>query len=181
MKKKQIIKNITISIIIGVILGSITEIALILNISWLIRITQSFMFWGIVMCICAFISKNYVLSLTNSSLIITLMNATYYIIRLIKSGYTDIDAWKLYTLTGIAGSLYIVTICSFIKACYHKQNNISLKYNFVFMTISGLLFAIYGWYNVWISHNLFYSLDLGIIIGFAISIVIKYNSNLYKE
>ena len=53
MKKKQIIKNITISIIIGIILGSITEIALILNISWLIRITQSFMFWGIVMCICA--------------------------------------------------------------------------------------------------------------------------------
>ena len=48
MKKKQIIKNITISIIIGIILGSITEIALILNISWLIRITQSFMFWGIV-------------------------------------------------------------------------------------------------------------------------------------
>ena len=35
IKKKQIIKNITISIIIGVILGSITEIALILNISWL--------------------------------------------------------------------------------------------------------------------------------------------------
>lgn len=34
MKKKQIIKNITISIIIGIILGSITEIALILNISW---------------------------------------------------------------------------------------------------------------------------------------------------
>ena len=121
MKKKQIIKNITISIIIGIILGSITEIALILNISWLIRITQSFMFWGIVMCICAFISKNYVLSLTNSSLIITLMNATYYIIRLIKSGYTDIDAWKLYTLTGIAGSLYIVTICSFISEMYFLQ------------------------------------------------------------
>lgn len=181
MKKKQIIKNITISIIIGIILGSITEIALILNISWLIRITQSFMFWGIVICICAFISKDYILALTNSSLIITLMNATYYIIRLIKSGYTDIDAWKLYTLTGIAGSLYIVTIISFIKSCHHKQNNISLKYNFIFMTIIGLLFAIYGWYNVWILHSLFYSLDLGIIIGFAISIVIKYNSNLYKE
>lgn len=45
------------------------------------------------------------------------------------------------------------------------------------MTISGLLFAIYGWYNVWISHNLFYSLDLGIIIGFAISIVTKYFCN----
>ena len=45
------------------------------------------------------------------------------------------------------------------------------------MTISGLLFAIYGWYNVWISHNLFYSLDLVIIIGFAISIVTKYFCN----
>lgn len=45
------------------------------------------------------------------------------------------------------------------------------------MTISGLLFAIYEWYNVWISHNLFYSLDLGIIIGFAISIVTKYFCN----
>ena len=177
MKRKQLIQNITISIIIGIILGSITEIALILNISWLIRITQSFMFWGIVMCICVLISKNYSLSLINSILVITLMNATYYIIRLIKSGYTDIDAWKLYTLTGIAGSMYIGNIISLIKVYCHKQNNTFLKYNFIFMTISGLLFAIYGWYNVWISHNLFYSLDLGIIIGFAISIVTKYFCN----
>lgn len=50
MKIKQIIKNIIISIIIGIALGSITEFALILNISWLVRITQSFAFWGIVMC-----------------------------------------------------------------------------------------------------------------------------------
>lgn len=38
---------------------------------------------------------------------ITLMNATYYIIRLIMSGYTNIGAWELFTLTGIAGSMYI--------------------------------------------------------------------------
>lgn len=174
MKKKQLIQNITISIIIGIILGSITEFALILNISWLIKITQSLIFWGIVMCICAFISKDYVLSLINSILVITLMNATYYIIRLVKSGYTDIDAWKLYTLTGIAGSMYIGNIISLIKVYCHKQNNIFLKRNFIFMTISGLLFAIYGWYNVWTSHNLFYSLDLGIIIGLAISVGTKY-------
>ena len=177
MKRKQLIQNITISIIIGIILGSITEFALILDISWLIKITQSLIFWGIVMCICVLISKNYSLSLINSILVITLMNATYYIIRLIKSGYTDIDAWKLYTLTGIAGSMYIGNIISLIKVYCHKQNNIIFKYNFIFMTISGLLFAIYGWYNVWISHNLFYSLDLGIIIGFAISIVTKYFCN----
>lgn len=57
MKRKQLIQNITISIIIGIILGSITEFALILDISWLIKITQSLMFWGIVMCICVLISK----------------------------------------------------------------------------------------------------------------------------
>lgn len=57
LKRKQLIQNITISIIIGIILGSITEFALILDISWLIKITQSLMFWGIVMCICVLISK----------------------------------------------------------------------------------------------------------------------------
>lgn len=148
MQTKQIVKDIIISIIIGIVLGSLTEFALILNISWLIKVTQSFIFWGFVMCVCAFISKDYTLSIINPILVITLMNATYYIIRLIMSGYTNIDAWKLFTLTGIAGSMYIGTIISFIKACYHKQNNIFLKYNFIFMTISGLLFAIYGWYNV---------------------------------
>ena len=75
MKIKQIIKNIIISIIIGIALGSITEFALILNISWLVRITQSFAFWCIVMCICAFISKDYALSLINPILVITLMNS----------------------------------------------------------------------------------------------------------
>ena len=53
MKTKRIIKNILISIFIGIVLGSITELALIFNISWLIKITQSFTFWGIVMLICA--------------------------------------------------------------------------------------------------------------------------------
>lgn len=104
---------------------------------------------------------------------ITLMNATYYIIRLIMSGYTNIGAWELFTLTGIAGSMYIGTIITFIKACYHKQNSKFLKYNFIFMTVIGLLFSIYGWYNVSMSHNLFYNINLGIIVGFAISTVIK--------
>ena len=59
MKTKQIIKNIIISIIMGIVLGSITEFALIFDISWLIRITQSITFWGVIICICAFISENY--------------------------------------------------------------------------------------------------------------------------
>ena len=173
MKIKQIIKNIIISMIIGIVLGSITEFALILNISWLVRITQSFVFWGIVMCICAFISKDYTLSLINPILVITLMNITYYIIRLVMSGYTNIGGWELFTLTGIAGSMYIGTIVFLIKECYHKQNNIFHKYNFIFMTISGLLFTIYGWYNIPIRYNLFYNIDIGIIVGFVIGTVIK--------
>ena len=107
MKIEQIIKNIMIAMIIGIVLGSITEFALILNISWLVRITQSFVFWGIVICICAFISKDYALSLINPILVITMMNITYYIIRLVMSGYTNIGGWELFTLTGIAGSLAV--------------------------------------------------------------------------
>lgn len=57
MKSKQIIKNIIISIIIGVLLGVITEYALILNINWLIQITQSFLFWRLIICITAFFQK----------------------------------------------------------------------------------------------------------------------------
>ena len=98
------------------------------------------------------------------------------------SGYTNIEAWKLFTLTGIAGSIYIGTIISFIKIGYHKQKNIFIKYNFFLMTIIGMLCTIYGWYNVSMSHNLFYNIDLGIIVGFAISTVIcdriRKNSNL---
>ena len=54
MKLKQIINNIVISVIVGIILGIITEYALILNISWLIKITQSFIFWGLIICIVDF-------------------------------------------------------------------------------------------------------------------------------
>lgn len=44
MEAKKIIKKLFISSIIGIILGIITEYALILNIKWLILITQSFIF-----------------------------------------------------------------------------------------------------------------------------------------
>ena len=173
MKRNKIIKNIIISIIVGIVLGSITEFALILNISWLVRITQSFTFWGIVMIICAFVSKDHVLSLINPILVITLMNTTYYIIRLIMSGYTNTSGWELFTLTGIAGSMYIGTIVSIIKETFLKRNNIFHIYNFIFMTIGGLLLMMYGLYNIPVRYNLFYNIDIGIFVGFAISILIK--------
>lgn len=57
MEAKKIIKKLFISSIIGIILGIITEYALILNIKWLILITQSFIFWGVIICMMAFFLK----------------------------------------------------------------------------------------------------------------------------
>ena len=60
MKLKHINRNIIISIIVGIVLGIITEYALIWNISWLIKITQSFIFWGAIICLVSFIQENFV-------------------------------------------------------------------------------------------------------------------------
>ena len=107
---KRILKNIILSMIIGIILGIITEYALILDISWLIKITQSFIFWGIIICISSFVSKDYICSLVNPIVLLSAMNTTYYAIRLIMSGYTNIGGWELFTFVGITGSMYIGTI-----------------------------------------------------------------------
>ena len=113
--KKIDIKLLIISLIIGIILGAITEYSLILNFENLISITQSFAFWGIIMLILSLCSKEYVTSILAPAITMTSMNATYYLIRLIMSGYTNIGAWELYTLLGIAGSLYIGTLIFCIK------------------------------------------------------------------
>ena len=123
MNLKNIIKNIAISIIVGVLLGAIAEFALILDISWLVKITQSFLFWGLIMCVSAFMAKKYVFALMNPIIIMTLMNSTYYIIRFLKSGYTNISSWEMFALTGIAGSLYLGTIVYMIKERFIKQSN----------------------------------------------------------
>lgn len=184
MKTKNILKNIIISLIIGIALGAISEFALILNISWLIRITQSFCFWGIIMCISAYLSRNYILSLINSILIMSSMNSIYYIIRLIKSGYTNTGNWEMYTLTGIAGSIYFATLVYLIKEKIHhnKSNNFIQKYSLIFMTICGIILSIYGFYKPIsiIRHNLIYNLDIGVIIGFIIGIIIG-NIKVYKK
>lgn len=174
MRIKQILNNIITSAIIGVILGIITECALILNVGWLIKITQSFLFWGFIICISAFLSKDYFLSLINSSIIMAFMNCAYYIFRLIKSGYTNMGGWQLFTLTGIAGSIYLGTFVFLIKKIiiHCKMKCIVAKYTFIFMTIIGIAFTIYGFKNYAIFHNLFYNIDIGIIIGFAIGLLI---------
>ena len=59
--KKIDIKYLCIALIIGIVLGFITEYSLILNFENLIGITQSFTFWGIIMLILSLCSKEYIL------------------------------------------------------------------------------------------------------------------------
>lgn len=175
MKIKNIVKNVIISLIIGLILGSITEFALILDIPWLIKITQSMTFWAICMLISSIISKGYIFSVLTPTLIMTAMNATYYIIRLVKSGYTNLASWEMFTLVGIAGSIYIGTIVYLIKEkiIHHKISNVIPKYNMLLMTICGICFYKFGTvYHV--TNNLFDMIYSGIFIGFVIGTIIGY-------
>ena len=132
MEAKKIIKKLFISSIIGIILGIITEYALILNIKWLILITQSFIFWGLIICMMAFLSKDYIFSIANPMITITLMNITYYVIRLIKSGHTNTDGLVLFAVMGIAGSIYNRYIYSYIKEKGYIASKRKLLSNMLF-------------------------------------------------
>ncbi|MBR3249288.1 MAG: hypothetical protein IKF83_01145 [Clostridia bacterium] len=174
MKIKQIIINLGISAIIGIMLGSITEIALIMNYKWLIEITQSFTVWGIIICLIAIFPRKYIFSILNPATTMTSMNIAYYMIRLVKSGYTNVPNLEMYTLTGIAGALYLGTAIYLIKNKIYLHNN-DIKQQIcklLFMTIFGVIFASIGFYNS-IRHNLFYNIDLGIIIGFIVSGIVS--------
>ena len=175
MEAKKIIKKLLISSIIGIILGIITEYALILNIKWLILITQSFIFWGLIICMMAFLSKDYIFSIANPMITITLMNITYYVIRLIKSGHTNTDGLVLFVVMGIAGSIYIGTFIYILKkiVIYHQKENYHQICYFVFMTVVEILLPATGLKNplTYISHNLFYNISYGIISGFFIGIL----------
>ena len=124
------------------------------------------------MWIVALLSKEYIFSLLNPVLTIISMNNTYYLIRLFKSGFTNIGNWQLFSITGIAGAIYIGTFIYFIKSKFTKKyNDITLqKYSLIFMSIGGLCLGIYGLFHP-IFYNLFYEISFGIFIGYIFSIL----------
>lgn len=178
--KKIDIKYLCIALIIGIVLGFITEYFLILNFENLIGITQSFTFWGIIMLILSLCSKEYITSILAPAITMTSMSATYYLIRLLMSGYTNIGAWELYTLLGIAASLYIGTFifCIKDKIINKKIKDYVPKISLIFMTIFAILFTgihIYGiiYKNILIFGNYFYLPSvIGIIVGMVLGIII---------
>ena len=171
MKAKKIIKNIAFSCIIGILLGVITEYALILNINLLIKITQSLVFWGLIICIAAFIPKDYIFSIIDPVIVMALMSVSYYMVRLAKSGYTDIGGLKLYTFTGIAGAMYIGTFIYIFKRLIIKRKKDVIPEVIYFISMTIIAIVMSTSFGV-IKHNLFYNIDIRIIAGFFISTVL---------
>ena len=188
MKIKYIVKNIFIVSIIGIILGAITEYVLILDIKWLINITQSFLFWGLIMIVTAFLSKTYILSMINPILNMTAMSTTYYLIRLFNSGYTNWSSWFLFVTMGITASVYIGNLiyCIKEKIINKKIKSAVPKCNLIFMTISGILFTVYFFKHI-VFNNLSYGIFIGIFVGLIIGTVVGIlwnranNKKIHKE
>ena len=112
------------------------------------------------------------------------MNGTYYLIRLAISGYTNFGGFKLFTFTGIAGSVYIGTFIYILKriVIYHKKDVLPQIFCFISMTIVVILLIVITNKNYLpiINHNLFYNMDLGIIIGFVVGIFVTKVIKRYK-
>lgn len=183
--KKINIKYLCIALIIGIVLGFITEYALILNFEYLVYITQSFTFWGIIMLIISLCSKNYADSIFAPAITMTSMSATYYLIRLSISGYTNVGAWQLYTLLGIAASIYIGTVIFCIK---DKITNKKIKDNIpkislIFMTLLAIILTGIHIYGIFYKHTLifgnyfYFPSVIGIITGMLLGTLIGKHLN----
>lgn len=177
--KKINIKFLIIALILGIVLGTITEGALILNIEWLINITQSYKFWGIIMVIMSAIPKEYVNSTLGPLITMTVMTSTYYSIRLFMSGYTNIEAWRMFALLGITGAIYIGTFvyCIKEKIINKRVKNYIPKISLILMTIFSIVLnviEVYGFYNrIFIfDNNAFMPTIIGIIVGIVLGIML---------
>ena len=102
------------------------------------------------MLILSLCSKEYITSILAPAITMTSMNATYYLIRLLMSGYTNIGAWELYTLLGISGSLYIGTFifCIKDKIINKKIKSYIPKISLIFMTFFAIIFTIIHIYGI---------------------------------
>ena len=159
--------------IMGIILGTITEFVLIFNLRCIVNITQALEFWGTMMMFVAIISKEYKYAIVNSIILMVTMNSTYYIIRLLKSGYTNTGSWNMYNFICIGGTLFIATLIFDIKDIFTKNKNYFIILILVVMMIFGILFV-----KFYISlglrfNNLMQYASLGIIVAFVLTLLLK--------
>lgn len=128
------------------------------------------------MIIIAIVSKKYKYSIINSIILMIIMNSTYYIIRLIKSSYTNWGNWDMYNFVSIGGTLFISTLVFVVKDIIFKKKNKFRIFNLILMLIFGIVFTIFG-INLWFKfYNLMQYTALGIIIAYALALLIN---NIY--
>lgn len=176
---KKFLTNIRICIIFGIILGGISEISLIYNLKFIINITQSLEFWGCIMTLTAIISKKYQYSIINSSILMISMNSSYYILRLIKSGYTNNGAWNMYNFICIGGSLLITTFIFVIKDIITKNKDYFKIFSLITMIILGILFIKFYISFGFRFNNLMQYASLGIIVAFILTELLKIIHNRF--
>lgn len=183
---KKNIYGFIINVILGITLGTITEFALIYNIKWLINITQSEIFWVLVAIFIAIFSKGYISTLINSTTSLIFMTISYYAVRLIKSGYTNVGGIYWFELQAICVGLYFGTITYLIKEKIKNKtitNNIP-KLNIIFMTLFVILAIGISWYCLY--KNIFfmqpvYFVGILSILGFIIGTILGALQNKRKE
>lgn len=171
--KKVFFKNVVICATIGIILGAISEMALIYNFKNIINITQSLEFWGIIMMFVAILSKDYKYAIINPIILMISMNSAYYTIRLIKFGYTNNGAWGMYNFICIGGALFIATFVFAIKDIVNKNKNYNNIFSLISMVIFGVIFIKCNISFGLRFNNLMQYASLGIIVAFILIIVLK--------
>lgn len=138
---KKYFYDFIVNSILGIILGVITEVSLIYNIKWLINITQNEFFWVLVAIIVSIFSKDYVSTEINATTNLIFMIISYYTVRLIKSGYTNVGGIYWYGIEAICVGLYVGTIVYLIKEkiINKKVTNYIPKFNILFMTLLSII------------------------------------------
>ena len=175
MRKKDYIVGIVINIFLGILAGVVTEYALIYDTKFLIKITQSELFWVIVAVIVSIFSKNYFSTLINTSLNLICMTDSYYIVRLIKFGYANSGSINWYGVQAICVALYIGTLVFLIKDKIKNKKVKSAipKLNIVVMTLAVPLGEIIWLRFIYdIAFQPVYSVGICVILGFFLSTIL---------
>ena len=175
MRKKDYIIGIIVNIFLGVLAGVVTEFALIYNNIFLIKITQSELFWVLVAVIVSMFSKNYLSTLINTLINLICMTDSYYIVRLIKFGYANTSSIMWYGVQSVCVALYIGTLVFLIKDKIKNKKVKSMipKLNIICMTLAVPFGEI-----IWkcfihdIRFQTVYVVGICVILGFGLSSII---------
>ena len=179
---KKYIYGFIISAFLGIILGTITEILLIFNIKWLIHITQNEFFWVFVAILISIFSKDYLSTEINSVSSLIFMVISYYIARLIKSGYTNIEGIYWYGIEAICVGLYVGAFVYLIKEkiINKKVNNYIAKCSFIFMTLFFLFGFVTNYYFLYkkiIFMQPIYFISILSIFGYILGTILGVKKN----